>query len=61
MTLKDQLEAAILHRDTEARNYDAQIAFVTEHRALSLAAHDKAVERIKAQIEAHLAFIGGTA
>jgi hypothetical protein len=61
MTLNDQLEAAQRHRDAEEKNFDMQIGFIAEQKKNSLEMHDKAIATIKAQIEAHKAFIGEAA
>jgi len=65
MTLTDQLTAAQTHREADSQNYDMQIEMIGKHvefiqqqKGLSLGAHDKAIAIIKAQIEAHKAFIG---
>ena len=58
MTLHDQLKAAIIHRDTDEKNYDMQIEFVTEHKLVSLQAHDDMIARIEAHMTAHKQFIG---
>ena len=65
MTLTDQLAATQAQREADSQNYDMQLAkvdelrqFITEQKSLSLNAHDKGIEVIKAQIEAHRAFIG---
>ena len=65
MTLTDQLAATQAQREADSQNYDMQLAkvaelahFINEQKGLSLNAHDKGIEVIKAQIEAHKAFIG---
>lgn len=58
MTLTDQKRAAITHRDTEAKNFDATIAFLIEQKKLSMEAHEKAISRIDEQITRHMEFIG---
>lgn len=72
MTLSDQLSAAMFHRDADGSNYDMQIdmaqkqadtaqklvEFIKQQKELSMQAHAKAIDIIKAQIDAHKAFIG---
>ncbi len=58
MTLTEQKTAAEAHRDADAANYDRQLNFIAEQKMLSARAHEKAIEVIDAQIQAHLAFVG---
>ena len=61
MTLNEQRQAAIAHRDTDMLLFDDLILGLNSHKETSYQAHQNAIAVIDAQIEAHMAFIGEAA